>query len=139
RSPQASDPQRAVAVHRASLERLGLGLLAVLDDVAILKQDPLGNLAPRRSASEQELQIHAEVLELLALRVAHDREGFGVGLDRETLLIPADRFGLLGQRSAQARERPRSLGQLVGRLVVLVETHGTSFVVGMAPGANALN
>src|SRR6516164_5564824 len=112
---------------RSSLKRLRLGLLAVLDDVALLKQDPLGNLSPRPHASKEELQIHAEVLELLPLSVTHHRDSVGVGLDREALLIPADRFGLLGQRGTEARERPRGLWQLVGRLVVLIEAHRTSF------------
>ena len=98
-----------------------LGLLAVLDDVALLEQDALGDLAPERRAAQQELEVHAEVLELLALRVAHDRPRLAVGLDREALLVPADRLGLLGQRGAQARERPRLGRQLLGRLVVLVE------------------
>ncbi len=55
-------------------QRLRLGLLAVLDDVAGLEQDPLRDLAPRRRAPQQELEVHAEVLELLALGVAHHRE-----------------------------------------------------------------
>ena len=50
--------------------------------------------------------------------------GVGVGLDREALLVPADRLGLLGQRRAQPREGAASGGQLVRRLVVLVGGHG---------------
>ena len=84
---------------------------------------PLRDLAPQRRPPQQELEVHAEVLELLALGVAHDRPRLAVGLDGEALLVPADRLGLLGQRRAQARERARLLGQLLGRLVVLVEAH----------------
>ncbi len=32
----------------------------------------------------QELEVHAEVLELLTLRVAHDRACFAIGLERWT-------------------------------------------------------
>ena len=118
--PDASAVRRPVGL---DLDRLLLGLLAVLDDVAGLEEDALGDLAPRGRPAQQELEVHAEVLELLALRVAHDRAGLGVGLDREALLVPADRLGLLGQRRAQAGERPRLGGQLIGWLVVLVESH----------------
>ena len=90
------------------------------------KSTPSRDLAPARRPPQQELEIHAEVLELLALRVVHDRGGLGVGLDREPLLVPADRLGLLGQRRAEARERSRRRRELVGWLVVLVESHRTS-------------
>ena len=53
-------------------------------------------------------------------------ERLGIGLDRQALLIPADRLGLLGQRGAQPRKGARCRGQLVGRLVVLVEAHSIS-------------
>ena len=52
----------------------------------------------------------------------------GSCLDRDALLVPADRLGLLGQRRAQARERPRRGRQLLGRLVVLVKAHLVSSV-----------
>ena len=109
---QAADPERAAAGEPArraphALDRLLLGLLAVLDDVAGWKRIPCGDLAPDRRAPQQELEVHREVLELLALRVAHDRQRLGVGLDREPLLVPADRLRLLGQRGAQPRERAR--------------------------------
>ncbi len=65
----------------------------------------------------------SEVLELLADRVGHDRARVGVRLDRQALLVPADRLGLLGQRGAQARERARLGRSSSGRLVVLVESH----------------
>ena len=64
------------------------------------------------------------------MRVAHDRARLRVGLDREALLVPADRLGLLGQRRAQAGERARLRRQLVRRLVVLVESHRLSDLVG---------
>ena len=109
RPPMPSDPSSKLPPAPAPplLERLRLRLLAVLDDVTGLEQDPLRDLAPRRRAAQQELEIHREVLELLALGVLHHRDRLGVGLDRQALLIPADRLGLLGQRRAQARERPR--------------------------------
>jgi hypothetical protein len=47
-------------------------LLPVLDDVPLLEQDPLRDLAPERRAPQQELEVHGEVLELLAL----SSEGF---------------------------------------------------------------
>src|SRR6202007_2404928 len=69
---QAADPERIAAGHGSAaaggiLHRRLLGLLAVLDDVALLEQDALGDLAPQRRAPQQELQIHGEVLELLPL------------------------------------------------------------------------
>ena len=112
RPPMPSEPERSRAsrclrLGPATFDRLGLGLLAVLDDVAGLEEDALGDLAPDRRPAQEELEVHAEVLELLALRVAHDRLRHGVGLDREALLVPADRLGLLGQRGAQAGKRSR--------------------------------
>src|SRR6185436_8833471 len=98
-----------------------LGLFSVLDDVSLLEQDPGGDLAPQRGSPEKELEVHREVLELLALRVAHDRARLAVSFDRKTLLVPADRLRLLGQRRAQARERASGVRQLVGRLVILIE------------------
>ena len=100
-----------------------LGGLAVLDDVAGLKQHARGDLAPLRRAPQEELEIHAEVLVLLADGVGHHGFGLRIALDRQALLVPADRLRLLGQRSAQPRERTRLLGKLVRRLVVLVESH----------------
>ena len=89
---------------------------------------PVGDLAPAGRAAQQELEVHAEVLELLAHGVAHDRRRFGVRLDGKALLVPADRLGLLGQRGAQAGERAGRGRQLLGRLVVLVEAHRISLV-----------
>jgi len=74
-----------------------LGLLTVLDDVALLEEDPAGDLAPQRSAPQQELEVHREVLELLALRIAHDRLRLAISLDCQALLVPTERFGLLGE------------------------------------------
>src|SRR3954451_1932845 len=91
--PRPADAQRRaagqrLAAVRGALDRALLGLLAVLDDVAALEQDPLGDLAPQRRAPQQELEIHGEVLELLALRVAHHRDGVPILLDRDALLVP---------------------------------------------------
>ena len=109
--PQAADAERNASGERRAarggvLDGLLLCLLAVLDDVAVLEQNPERDLAPERGTAQQELQIHAEVLELLPLGVAHDRPRLGVRLDRHALLVPADRLGLLGQRRAQPREGP---------------------------------
>src|SRR3954468_15460367 len=105
-SPEASDPQRGRLVQRRRragdadarqrlLPRLLLGLFAARDDVTALEQDALGDLPPQRLAAQQVLEIHGEVLELLALRVLHHGDGLAVGLDRDPLLVPADRLGLL--------------------------------------------
>src|SRR5947209_4333362 len=62
----------------SGLTQLFLGLfsgLAELDDVALREEDFLKGGAPLWSATQQELQVHAEVLELLLLRVLHDRFG----------------------------------------------------------------
>src|SRR5205809_5910816 len=91
----------------AALECFCLCLLAVFHDVSGLEENALGDLAPWRRAPQQELEIHAEVLELLALSIPHDCQRLGVGLDRDALLIPTDGFGLLGKRGAETRERPR--------------------------------
>jgi hypothetical protein len=103
---------------------LGLfGLLAQLDNVAVLEQHALTGDAPLRRAPEQELEVHREVLELLLLRVRHDRLGVVVLLDVHALFVPVDRLGFLDQRLDHAREGPRLLRQLLRRLVVLVEAH----------------
>ena len=135
RCPSDSLPASGAPRAACVLGRLLLGLLAVLDDVALLEEDPLGDLAPQRRAAQQELQVHAEVLELLALGVAHDRPRLAIGLDRHPLLVPADRLRLLGQRRAEAGEGPGLGGQLLGRLVVLVESHGDIFSGFAARGA----
>src|SRR5205823_12243240 len=83
RVPCGPTPSRVVA-------RVLLRLLAVLDDVALSEQDLAQDRAPRRCAAEQELEVHAEVLELLLLRVAHDRARRLVLLERDALLVPAD-------------------------------------------------
>ena len=125
RLPIPSDvlPATSRAACGGTLDRGLLGRLAVLDDVAVLEQDPLRDLAPQRDRAQQELHVHAEVLELLALRVAHDRVRFAVRLDREALLIPADRLGFLGQRRAEPGERARLGRELARRFVVLVGRH----------------
>ena len=117
-------PARGTSTRRVVVVRGLLGRLAVRDDVALLEQDPPRDLAPLRLLAQQELEVHAEVLELLADRVGHDRARGRVRLDRQPLLVPADRLGLLGQRGAEAGEGARLGRQLVGWLVVLVESHG---------------
>ena len=78
-----SEPERSssdgAAIGPAAFDRLGLGLLAVLDDVTGLEEHALGDLAPDRRAAQEKLEVHAEVLELLALGVAHDRLRLGSG------------------------------------------------------------
>jgi hypothetical protein len=64
------------------------------------------------------------VLHLLVLGVAHDRLRFGVRLDSEPLLIPADRLRFFDEGSDHAREGACLRRKLLGRLVVLVESHG---------------
>jgi hypothetical protein len=59
-----------------------------------VKQDLLEGNAPFRGATKQELEVHAKVLELLTLRVLHDRLRVLVFLESDPLLIPADRFRL---------------------------------------------
>ena len=46
-----------------------------------------------------------------------------VRLDRQTLLVPADRFGLLRSEAHRRANVRVSRGQLVRWLVVLVKTH----------------
>src|SRR5918994_2029574 len=67
------------------------------------------------------------MLELLSLSVVHDRPRLSVGLDRQALLVPADRFRLFGQRSAEAGEGPGVFRELCRGLVVLIESHGDIF------------
>ena len=55
---------------------------------------PFSDLAPARGPAKQELEVHAEVLELLALRVAHDRQ------------LPLDRSRLRGAAHTTRSPRP---------------------------------
>ena len=110
-------------LRRSGAPRGGLRRLAVLDDVALLEEHSFGDFSPLRLAAKQELEVHAEVLVLLADGIGHDAPRFGIALDRQALLVPADRLRLLGQRRAQPRERARLLRELLRRLVVLVEAH----------------
>src|ERR1700709_508598 len=96
----------------------------MLDDVALAEEHPLRDLTPARNLAQEELEVHREVLELLPLSVFHDRPRVGVGLDREALLVPADRLALLFERGAETGERPRLGRQLLRRLMILVESHG---------------
>ncbi|MER8919808.1 hypothetical protein NKI10_07835 [Mesorhizobium sp. M0802] len=94
-----------------------------LDDVAGGEQDFLQFRAPVFLLAQQEFQIHAEMLELLALRVLHDRLGLRVFLDRHALFVPADRLGLFDQRGDHAGKGPHLLRQFFRWLVILIETH----------------
>src|SRR5207302_3671517 len=60
-------------VTRDALVDALLGLLPVLHDVPRLEEDLLELGPPLRHPPEEKLQVHAEMLELLALRVGHDR------------------------------------------------------------------
>ena len=87
---------------------------------------PFAIVGPLRAPAEQELEVHREVLVLLVARVGDDRARVLVLLDGEALLVPADGLGLLRQRGEDARQRPDLLAELLGRLVVLVESHGAN-------------
>src|SRR2546421_2191690 len=114
---------------RSSAEAAGLAvlrvlrLLAALDDVALGEENRLQRNPPFRRSADQELEIHAEMLELLALGVGHDRLRLRVGLERHPLLVPAAGLRLFGQRRDHPGERACLRVQLAGRFVVLVETH----------------
>src|SRR5262249_49151405 len=98
----------------------------MLHDVAGAEQDPLSDLAPGRRPSHQGLEIHAEMLVLLAYGVAHDGERLGIFLHGDPLLVPANRLGLLGQRRTETGKGPRLRWKLFGRFVVLVNAHPIS-------------
>ena len=90
------------------LDGLRLGRLAVLDDVALLEEDPLRR--SRATAGVRRRRNSRSMLKCLNSSPRASRmtaRASRVGLDREALLVPADRFGLLGQRGAQASEGPR--------------------------------
>src|SRR5687767_6243009 len=94
RAPQRRRERRALP--GALLARF-LGFVTELHDVAFREENPLEHLAPLRLPAQQELQVHAEVLHLLVLRVLHDRARLAILLDREALLVPADRLRLLDE------------------------------------------
>ena len=76
---QAADAERARAARRRSPDAAPSTASASASSPCStmspgLEEDPLRDLAPARRAPQQELEVHAEVLELLALRVAHDRD-----------------------------------------------------------------
>jgi len=96
----------------------------VLDDVAFFEEDVFEHDTPFRLASRQELQRHGEVLELLLLRIRHDRPGLRIAFERESLLVPTDRLSLLLEGCDDSRKGPDLLAQLSGWFVVLVGRHG---------------
>ncbi len=102
----------------------GLGLRLPARATIPPEEDPAGDLAPEWSAAGGGTRGPIEKCFILSLGVPHDRERLRVGLHRKPLLIPTDRFGLLGHRRAEPGERPGLLRQLLGRLVILVESHG---------------
>src|SRR6185503_10866230 len=83
--------------------RFFLRLFTVLDYVARREENALKGLTKKRLLAENEFEVHAEMLELLFLRILHDRFGLGVLFHRNPLLIPVDRLGLLDQRGDHAR------------------------------------
>src|SRR4051794_10700255 len=121
--PKTSARTRAPRFIRTSPFRGLLGFVAMLDDVARLEQNAFECVAPLRFLAQQKLEVHAKMLHLLVLRVAHDRERVFVFLDREALLVPTDRLRLLDERGDHACEGASLFGQLVRRLVILVEAH----------------
>src|SRR5205085_1640058 len=74
-----------------------LRFFAALDDVSFSEEDRLQRDPPVRRSPDQELEVHAEVLELLALGVGHDRLRLRVALECHSLLVPSDRLRLFGQ------------------------------------------
>ena len=105
-----------------------------LDDVALLEEDPLRDRAPGRRLAQQELEIHAEVLELLSLGVAHDRAGLRVGLDREALLRtsrslrPPLSATRTSARTSSSRPAARQVARGTGRIP-------SDLLVGRVPSA----
>src|SRR5919108_422106 len=73
RNSTSPNTRRCRPARCLAFDGLLLRLLAMLDDVAFLEEDAECDLPPQRGAPQQELQVHAEVLELLALGIAHDR------------------------------------------------------------------
>lgn len=55
-------------------------------------------------ASQQELELHAELFELLSHRVLHDGARFNIRLNGDSLHVPADRFGFFTQRRTHPRK-----------------------------------
>src|SRR4051794_29106752 len=53
-------------------------LLAVLDDIALFEEDILQSNAPPGLMSQEEFQVHSEVLELLLLGVLHNGASLAV-------------------------------------------------------------
>src|SRR6476661_9354697 len=132
RKTRTSSPRR-----RPTSVDVLLGLFAERHDVANGKQNPFQLATPVSLVTEQEFKIHSEVLEFLLLRILHDRLRRTVLLDRDALLVPANRLRLLDERGNHARERPRRGRQLGRRLVVLIEAHRITSLGADAPEAAA--
>ena len=124
---------RLTELAAASVVDCLFGRLTVLDDVSRLEEDLLEGDVPLLVAADEELQIHSEVLELLLLRVLHDRARLCILLECEALLVPADRLRLFDQGSAHASKRPGLIRQLGRRFVVLLESHLSLLLIGVKP------
>src|SRR5471030_309272 len=103
-------PSVRVSISVVELPFCFLRLFAVLDDIALAEEHFLARDLPFRLAAEKKLEIHREVLELLLLRVLHDRARLGVLLDREALFVPVDCFSFLDHREAHPGKRSGLLG-----------------------------
>ena len=109
------------------LLRVFFGILPVLDDVAFFKKNSLQNLTPRGFPAAEEFEVHAEMLELLLLRVPHDRPGLFIFLDRDALFVPANCLRLFRKRSNHTREGAHLSRKFIGRLVILSSCHRPIF------------
>src|SRR3954451_20773354 len=87
-----------------SLVGVFLRLLAVFYYIALLEEDILHGDAPLRLAAQQKLQVHAKVLDLFLLRVAHDGAGVPILFDGYALLVPVYGLVLFYERSYHARK-----------------------------------
>ena len=91
------------------------------------EQDPARDLPPQRGPAQQELQVHREVLELLqSARCASPPPPRRPARSAIRCSYQPIASASSCERRAHARERARPRGQLVRRLVVLVEAHHTS-------------
>src|SRR5439155_22383283 len=91
-------PRREIRQMDILVRGILLSLLTVLDNVATLEEDILHHFAPLRAATEQDLEIHSELLELIVISISHDGAGFTILFQRQTLLISGNRLRLLDDR-----------------------------------------
>src|SRR5258708_1197320 len=117
---------RSGYLRRPDSAQLVLGALAALaegDDVALLEEDALKSCTPLGCSAEQQLEVHAEVLELLFLRAFHDGDRLGVVLHRHALLIPVYRLSFFDEAGDDACVGAGFVRELSGRLVILLKSH----------------